>query len=49
MAKQKNTDNKAKHTKLLNQKKSKKRTAKELKKMRLKEIIKKANEQKNAN
>lgn len=46
MAKQKNTNNKKKHTKLLNQKKTKKQLAKELNKARLKEIIAKANESK---
>lgn len=44
MAKQKNTDNKKKHTKLLNQKKSKKQLAKNLNKSRLRQIIQKANE-----
>ena len=44
MAKQKNTANKKKHTKLLNQKKNKKQEAKELNKLRLKEISRKANE-----
>lgn len=48
MAKQKNTDNKKKHTKLLNQKKSKKQLAKDLNKIRLKEIIKKVNEGKDS-
>jgi hypothetical protein len=43
MAKQKNTDNKRKHTKLLNQKKSTKQLAKDLNRIRLKEIIQKAN------
>ena len=42
MAKQKNTTNKKKHTKLLNQKKTKKQLAKDLNKIRLKEIIQKA-------
>ena len=46
MAKQKNTNNKKKHTKLLNHKKTKKQLAKELNKARLKEIIAKANESK---
>lgn len=44
MAKQKNTANKKKHTKLLNQKKNKKQQAKELNKLRLKEISRKVNE-----
>ena len=50
MAKQgklKNGNNKAKHTKLLNQKKNKKQLEKEANKIRLKEIIKKAQEQEN--
>ncbi|MFT6502527.1 MAG: hypothetical protein ACJASQ_002654 [Crocinitomicaceae bacterium] len=46
MAKQKNTVNKKKHTKLMNQKKTKKQLAKDSNKLRLKEIIKKANESK---
>lgn len=45
MAKQKNGDNKAKHTKLLNQKKNKKKQQKELNKIRLKEIARLANKQ----
>ncbi|MDX2361254.1 MAG: hypothetical protein QNK23_10635 [Crocinitomicaceae bacterium] len=44
MAKQKNTDNKKKHTKLLTQKNNKKRTTKELNKIRLREIARKMNE-----
>ena len=38
MAKQKNGANKKKHTKLLNQKKAKKKEAKELNKLKLKEL-----------
>jgi hypothetical protein len=38
MSKQKNGNNKAKHTKLLNQKKNKKKLQKEASKLRLKEI-----------
>lgn len=45
MAKQKNGENKAKHTKLLNQKKNKKKQQKELNKLRLKEIARLANKQ----
>ncbi|MCH2230348.1 MAG: hypothetical protein MK105_08385 [Crocinitomicaceae bacterium] len=45
MAKQKNGENKAKHTKLLNQKKNKKKQQKELYKLRLKEIARLANKQ----
>ncbi len=41
---EKNTKNKAKHTKLLNRKKKKLKTEKELRAERLKSIIKKANE-----
>lgn len=41
MAKQKNTSNKKKHTKLLNQKKSKKQLAKELNKLKIREMNKK--------
>lgn len=44
MAKQKNTANKKKHTKLLNQKKNKKQQSKEQNNLRLKELNKKANE-----
>ncbi|MFT6246242.1 MAG: hypothetical protein ACJAXI_003019 [Crocinitomicaceae bacterium] len=44
MAKQKNTVSKKKHTKLMNQKKTKKQLAKDSNKLRLKKIIKKANE-----
>jgi hypothetical protein len=43
MAKQKNGNNKAKHTKLLTQKKNKKKLQKELNKQRLKEIARLAN------
>ncbi len=42
---EKNTKNKAKHNKLLNRKKKKLKTEKELRADRLKAIIKKANEQ----
>ena len=44
--KAKNTANKAKHTKLMNQKISKVKLEKQLNKERLKAIIKKANQQK---
>ncbi|MDA9881420.1 hypothetical protein N9C33_01330 [Crocinitomicaceae bacterium] len=44
MAKQKNTANKKKHTRLLNQKKAKKRNAKILLAERLKEVMRKAKE-----
>ncbi|WP_162838819.1 hypothetical protein [Aquimarina longa] len=44
--KEKNTQNKAKHTKLINRKKNKLRKEKEARAERLKAIIKKANEQK---
>jgi hypothetical protein len=44
---QKNTQNKAKHTKLINRKKNKLRNEKEAHKERLKAIVKKAQEQKN--
>jgi len=44
--KEKNTKNKAKHTKLLNRKISKSKKEKETRKERLKAIIKKMNEQK---
>ena len=44
MAKQKNTSNKKKHTKLLNQKKSKKQIAKELNKLKIREMNKKIGE-----
>ena len=47
MTKQKNTSNKKKHTKLLNQKKSKKQVAKELNKQKLREMNKKIGEMKN--
>ncbi|HLV14651.1 MAG TPA: hypothetical protein VKY41_05685 [Xanthomarina sp.] len=43
---QKNTKNKAKHTKLLNRKINKKKAEEELRKERLKAIIKKAKEEK---
>lgn len=43
MAKQKNTTNKKKHTKLLNQKKNKKQTAKELNKERIRSMNRLAN------
>ena len=42
---EKNTKNKAKHTKLLNRKKKKLKTEKELRAERLKAIVKKATEQ----
>jgi hypothetical protein len=42
--KEKNTKNKAKHTKLMNRKINKLRDEKELRKQRLKEIIQKAKE-----
>ncbi|MCH2224954.1 MAG: hypothetical protein MK066_09320 [Crocinitomicaceae bacterium] len=42
MAKQKNTVNKAKHSKLMQQKKNRKQRAKEENKRRLKEIIQQA-------
>jgi hypothetical protein len=44
MAKQKNPANKKKHTRLLNQKKAKKRNAKILLAERLKEVMRKAKE-----
>lgn len=47
--KAKNTVNKAKHTKLMNQKNNKVKLEKQLNKQRLKAIIKKANEEKNKN
>ena len=46
--KAKNTANKAKHTKLMNQKISKVKLEKQLNKERLKAIIKKANQQKDS-
>lgn len=46
MAKQKNTDNKKKHSKLMNQKKVKKQKAKDLLAARKKEITRKINEAK---
>ena len=45
--KAKNTKNKAKHSKLINQKKNKLRTAKELHAKRIKSIIQKHKEQSN--
>ncbi len=51
MAKQgrdKNTKNKAKHTKLMNRKKNKLREEKRLRAERLKALVKKANEAKNS-
>jgi CRISPR/Cas system-associated endonuclease Cas3-HD len=44
MTKQKNTDNKKLHSKLLAQKKNKKQTQKEINKARIREMNKKANE-----
>ena len=44
MTKQKNTDNKKLHSKLLGQKKKKKQTQKELNKLRIREMNKKASE-----
>jgi hypothetical protein len=44
MTKQKNTDNKKLHSKLLAQKKNKKQTQKEITKARIREMNKKANE-----
>lgn len=46
--KEKNTKNKAKHTKLLNRKISKSKKELEVRKERLKAIIKKVNEQNNS-
>ncbi len=46
MAKQKNTSNKKLHTKLLGQKKSRKQTAKELNKIRIRELNQLANKNK---
>ena len=46
MVKQKNTVNKKKHSRLMDQKKNKLKTSKELQKNKLKEIMRKANEQK---
>ena len=46
MAKQKNTDNKKKHSKLLNQKKARKQSAKELNRLRIREMNRKINAQK---
>jgi len=43
MAKQKNTSNKKKHTKLLNQKKAKKQKEKELNRLKIREMNKRAN------
>jgi hypothetical protein len=45
----KNTKNKAKHSKLMDQKKNKKKTETVLRKERLKAIIQKANNQKDLN
>lgn len=42
---EKNTKNKAKHSKLMNRKKNKKKAEEALRKERLKAIVKKANEQ----
>jgi hypothetical protein len=47
MTKQKNTDNKKKHTRLMDQKKNKNRSEKELRAIKLKEMARKINEQKN--
>lgn len=47
MTKQKNTDNKKKHTRLMDQKKNKKRSEKEMRTMKLKAMARKINEQKN--
>jgi hypothetical protein len=44
MTKQKNTDNKKLHSKLLGKKKKKKQTQKELNKLRIREMNKKASE-----
>lgn len=44
MTKQKNTDNKKLHSKLLGQKKKKKQTQKEINKARIREMNKKANQ-----
>ena len=44
MTKQKNTNNKKLHTKLLDQKKNKKQAQKELNKVRIREMNQKANE-----
>lgn len=46
MAKQKNTANKKLHSKLMAQKKNKEKSAKELHKMRLRELAQLANKQK---
>ncbi|WP_185967779.1 hypothetical protein [Formosa sediminum] len=46
IGKEKNTKNKAKHTKLMDRKKNKTRSEKELRKERLKAIIKKSQENK---
>lgn len=46
MAKQKNTSNKKLHSKLMAQKKNKEKAAKELHKMRLRELAQLANKQK---
>lgn len=47
VGREKNTKNKAKHSKLMHRKKSKKKTEDTLRKERLKAIIKKANTEKN--
>ena len=44
IGREKNTKNKAKHTKLLNRKKNKIKQEKDLRKERLKAIVRKANE-----
>lgn len=46
MTKQKNTDNKKKHTRLMDKKKNKNRSEKELRAIKLKEMARKINEQK---
>ena len=46
MTKQKNTANKKKHTRLMDQKKNKQRSEKELRMIKLKEMARKMNEQK---
>jgi len=48
MAKQKNTTNKKKHSKLLNQKRVKKQSSKESNKLRIREMNKKINDTKNS-
>ncbi len=49
MAKQKNTNNKKLHSKLLGQKKSKKQEQKEANKLRIREMNKRANQEKSGN